>query len=228
MYPVSDAIRILLVDHQTLLRRSLSVLLNRRRRFDVVGEAATGSEALAQARSLQPAVTVVEPDVPEGGPNLISELCRETPTCGVLVLTSGSPEDGAGRVLQAGARGYLDKSCEPDDLARAIERVHAGELVVSPGATDALLKDLGGETSREPAPSGLTEREVDVLRLVVQGRTNPEIARELCITEHTAKGHLAKILSKLALDNRVQLATYGLQHGLPSGNVPVASNGTAG
>jgi DNA-binding NarL/FixJ family response regulator len=208
---MSDPIRLLLVDHLTLPRRCLAALLNRRRGLQVVGEAAIGGAALDLARSLRPDIALVEPETPDGGPRLIEALDAEMPGA-VLVLTR-SADGGLSNALRAGARGYLHMNCEPDDLVRAIERVHAGELVIAPGMADAALKELNSEPERDADATPLTERERDVLRLVTQGLTNAEIARELYITEHTTKGHLAKILSKLGLDNRVQIATYAVQNG---------------
>ncbi|HEY8476923.1 MAG TPA: response regulator transcription factor, partial [Chloroflexota bacterium] len=144
----------------------------------------------------------------------------------VLVLTANRDEAVARRLLQAGARGYLDKDCDLDDLVHAIERVRLGELVVGSVGAETVLKALGDESPREPRPEGLTEREIEVLRLVAQGRTNTQIAAELCITEHTVKAHLAKILGKLGLDNRVQLAAYAMQRGLASAS-SAAPDGSA-
>ena len=100
-------------------------------RVRVVGEADAGMEALALARTAQPDVVIVEPAVPGGGLKLIAELCREVPRCAILVLTEPTNDDAVGGALKAGARGYLQKSCEPEDLVRTIERVHLGELVVA-------------------------------------------------------------------------------------------------
>lgn len=211
-----EPIGVLLVDGQTLLRRCLVTLLGRRRDFRVVGEAATGDDALAQARVLKPDVVVVDPDVPRGGAELVSELCRELSQCSVVVLTGGGGSGEASRVLRAGARGYLEKTCQLEDLVRAIQRVRLGELVVAPAAAGAVFHHADGHPGHGAGQERLTGRELEVLRLVAQGRTNPEIARELTITEHTAKGHLAKILAKLKLDNRVQLATYAMRQGLVS------------
>ena len=209
--------RVLLVDNSALFRRCLADQLNHQPDLQVVGDTATGADAVAQARALQPDVVVLDTAVPEGGLRLVEDLCRETPRCAVLVLALGDEEGGAGQALRAGARGYLQKDSESSefgDVVRAIKRVQMGELVVAPTAVEAVLRDLRGESAREPGLGGLSPREHEVLRLVAQGRSNAEIARALHITEHTVKGHLAKILRKLALANRVQLATYAMQHGL--------------
>jgi two-component system response regulator DesR len=138
-----EPIRILLVEIPTLSRRCLAALLNRRRGFRVVGEAASGPHALEQARRLAPDIALVEPAVPGGGPRLVAQLCRDTPCGAVLVLTLGGAAGAARRALEAGARGYLEKDCEPEELVRAIERVRAGDLIVAQAAADAVLRGLG-------------------------------------------------------------------------------------
>jgi DNA-binding NarL/FixJ family response regulator len=163
-------------------------------------------------------VIVVDPEVPDGGIKLVGDLVQARPGCGILVLTRSTDGSGVGHALQAGARGYLQKDCEPEALFEAIERVHRGELVVAPALREAVVQDLGTGPSRRSGPASLTLREIEVLRLVAQGHTNQEMARELVITQHTVKAHLAKMLGKLGLDNRVQLAAYATQHGIASPN----------
>ena len=205
-----EPIRVLLVDHPGLSRHGLVALLSRRRGLRVVGEADTGIEALALARAVKPDVVIVETSVPAGGLKLLTELSRELPHGAMLVLTEASSDPGVSGALQAGARGYLQKSCDPEALVRTIERVHLGELVVAAQAAPL----LNGHGRLHPRSETLTDRELEVLRLVARGRTNPGIAHELGITEHTAKEHLANILDKLGLENRVQVATYAVHHGL--------------
>lgn len=205
-------VRVFLVDRPTLFRRSLGALLHRRRGLQVVGEADNGAQALAQARVLRPDVLVVEPAVPGGGPPLIAALDREVGGCAVLVLTDEGDQKAVGLALRAGARGYLHKDCEPDDLVRAIHCVQAGELVVTRNVISAVLRAPGEASAGEPG--GLTQREFEVLQLVTRGCRNAEIARGLVVSEHTVKAHLANILYKLGLRNRVELAAFALQHGL--------------
>ena len=205
-----EPIRVLLVDHPGLSRHGLVALLTRRRGLRVVGEADTGIEALALARAVKPDVVIVETSVPAGGLKLLTQLSRELPHGAMLVLTEASGDPGVSGALQAGARGYLQKSCDPEALVRTIERVHLGELVVAAQAAPL----LNGHGRLHPRSETLTDRELEVLRLVARGRTNPGIAHELGITEHTAKEHLANILDKLGLENRVQVATYAVHHGL--------------
>jgi DNA-binding NarL/FixJ family response regulator len=223
-----EPIRLLLVDAPTLSRRCLAAFLNRRRGLQVVGEAATAAQALAQVCTLQPDVVVVEPEVANDGPRFLAELCQAA-SAAVLVLTLETGGGTAGRALQVGARGYIQKHCEPEDVVRAIERVHAGELMVGSSAADRLLKDLASNLSSAPSLPELTARERDVLQQVSLGRTNVEIARRLYITEHTVKGHLANILRKLHLENRVQVARYAMQNSLePPSDVDFAVSASSG
>jgi len=209
-----DTIRLLLVDHHTLLRRALASVLNRRRGFSVVGEAATAMQALEQAHAVRPDIAVIDQDVPGGGAELVSDLSRLVPQSGIVVLAANGEPGAATRALLAGARGYLYKTCEPEDLFRAIDRVHRGELMMASGVAEGIVQDMKSDPEGESVTDTLTARELEVLRLAAHGLTNAGIARELCISDHTAKGHLAKILSKLGVDNRVQLATYAAQHGI--------------
>ena len=205
-----EPIRVLLVDHPGLSRYGLVAVLTRRRGLRVVGEADNGMAAHSLARVAQPDVVIVDTTVPGAGLELVTDLCHAVPGCAVLVLTQQASDDAVSGALQAGARGYMLKSCEPEDLVRTIERIHLGEVVVTAQTTSLRngLVHLPGQ------PDGLTERELEVLRLVARGRTNPSIAHELSITEYTAKEHLANILAKLGLENRVQIATYAVHHGL--------------
>ena len=215
---MTESIRLVLIDQPTLLRRCVVTFLQRRRGLSVVADSGSGARGLALARSHNPDVVVVEPDVPEGGRDLIVELCRTIPNGVVVVLTDSSADvsgTSIGQALQAGARAYLDKGCEPEDLVRAVQRAVAGEIVVAANPR-AVAPAVNAAASMSAAAALLTNREREVVQLVAAGFTNAEIARTLSITEHTAKGHLAQILRKLELGNRVQLATFALQQGLGS------------
>lgn len=211
---MAEAIRVVLVDDETLLRQCLANLLNRRRGLRVVGEAETVDQALDVTRMTEPDVVVIAPEVADNGVSVVADFSHARPGCPILVLTREEDPGGAGRALRAGAQGYLRKTCGLNDLIRAIERVHAGELIVASVEAGAVLNELSSETTRESSASGLTARELDVVKLIARGWTNAAIARELYITEHTVKGHLVRILSKLKLENRVQLAAYATQQGL--------------
>ncbi len=214
--PMTDSIRLVLIDQPTLLRRSVVAYLQRRRGLCVVADSGSGALGLGLARSHIPNVVIVEPDVPEGGRDLIVELCRAIPNGVVIVLTDSSASASGTSIseaLHAGARAYLDKGCAPEDLVRAVQRAVAGEVLVAANPK-AVAPDVNAAASTNAAASLLTNREREVVQLVATGFTNAEVARSLSITEHTAKGHLAQILRKLGLANRVQLATFALQQGL--------------
>jgi two-component system, NarL family, response regulator DevR len=213
-----DRIRVLLVDSPALIRQCLSLLLGRKRRLEIVGEAGSRREALDQVASLSPDVVLVDPAVPDGGPSLVAELCTQAPDTAVVVLTGTASEGSVARMLQQGVRGYLEKSCDLAAVVQCVERVNTGEVVIARSLSGSLPCDF--ETYRDGAASALSSREREVLSLVADGRTNGEIARDLYITEHTVKSHLARILSKLRLDNRVQLATYATQLNLFAGADP--------
>jgi len=211
---MSAPIRLIVTGRNVILRQCLAAALQRRRRFQVVAEAPELAAALAHVRASNPdlAVATFDSSVTAGELAIVGELSGSG--CAVLALAL-IEAGGVNELLQAGARGYLDNACELRDLERAIEQIHQGDgvVVATSRARDFPRKQGVAHDGLLPHPN-LTERELDVLRLVAVGRTNGEIARELCITEHTAKGHLAKILSKLGLENRVQLATYATHNRL--------------
>ena len=212
--------RVMLVDGSTLLRRCLALVLGRTRRLEVVAEATSAEQALAEAASAQPQVIVLDPDVPQGGPKLVADLRDSVPECALIVLTASVDGAVARRALEAGALACLEKDCEPEAVVDAILRAHGGELVMAPGLARAMIADRTASHSRASGAESPTARELEVLDLVARGYTNQGIARELVITVHTVKSHLAKLMGKLGLRNRAQLATYAAQHGMASSASP--------
>ncbi len=196
---MTDQIRIVLAYGPKLIRESLSLALGRQRHLKLVAEAATAEETLRHAEATQPDVVLLDLNMPGGGSALVAGVSRAAPVTGIVAVTSADNNEPA-EVVKAGARGYLDLNCDVHELVRSIERVSAGDMVIL-ARTTAETTELGS----------LTSREQQVLQLVAHGCTNSEIGRELCITSHTVKGHLAKILNKLTLQNRVQLAAYAMQ-----------------
>lgn len=210
-----------------MFRQCAVAALGRRRRFRVVAEAADLRTAMIRVEGAEIDVIVALLAPPIGAAELdgVRELARAGRA--VLVL-SAAPAGEVSQLLKAGARGYLDDSRELQHLEQAIDQIHAGgDIVVATAPGRAEYFPGGGDRVRSevrfPAAS-LTGRELDVLRLVALGRTNGEIARELCITENTAKGHLAKILSKLGLHNRVQVAAYAMHNRLAEPALKPPSN----
>lgn len=211
-----EPIRIMLVDTPVLNRRCLALALGRKRRLHVVGEAGSGPDALAGAEATQPDVVVVDPSVPGGGSSLVTDLSLKLAGRPIIVLSQDGNQASAGRALQAGARGYLQRDCEIDTLVHAIELVHEGQLVLAPASVGEALAEQTARRSHHAGRHTLTRREAEVLQLVAQGQTNHEIGNELFITEYTVKAHLAHLLGKLGLANRVQLATFATQRGIPT------------
>ena len=220
---MAKSIRIMLVDTPVLNLRCLALALGRKRRLHVVEEAGSGPDALAGAEASQPDVVVLDPSVPGGGSSLVADLSLKLAGRPIIVLSQDGNTASPGRALQAGARGYLQRDCELDTLVHAIELVHEGQLVLAPASVGEALAE---QTARRPDRVGrdaLTHREGEVLQLVAQGQTNPEIGRELCITEYTVKAHLGHLLGKLGLANRVQLATFATQQGILAAPDPLAT-----
>jgi len=200
---MSEPIRILIADDHFVVRQGLAALLVARNGMEVVGEAATGREAVELARKLQPDVILIDMIMPElEGPEAIALIKQENPKARILVLTSFGESKQIAAAIQAGALGYLLKDSSPDDLLHAIRSVHRGSLVLT---QDLALKLM----QTQPAPTALdqlTEREADVLRLLAQGQSNQEIASNLHISMTTVRSHVSNILMKLNVSNRTQAA----------------------
>ena len=198
---MTDLIRVLIADDHYVVRQGLAALLAPRNGMEVVGEAANGREAVELARTLQPDVILMDMIMPEmNGPEAIALIKQENPKARILVLTSFGESKQISAAIQAGALGYLLKDSSPDDLMHAIRSVYRGNLVLPQDLALALM---------QPQPTAaaldqLTERETDVLRLLAQGQSNQEIARNLSISATTVRSHVSMILMKLDVSNRTQ------------------------
>ena len=200
---MSDLIRVLIADDHFVVRQGLAALLSPRNGMEVVGEAATGREAVDLARTLQPDVVLMDMIMPElNGPEAIALIKQENPNARILVLTSFGESKQISAAVQAGALGYLLKDSSPDDLLHAIRSVHRGNLVLP---QDLAVKLMQPQTAAA-AVDQLTERETDVLRLLAQGQSNQEIALSLNISTTTVRSHVSNILMKLGVSNRTQAA----------------------
>ena len=207
-------IRVLLVDDQVLMRRGLRKLLEVEDGIEVVGEAADGVEALLLVPETMPDVALVDARMPKmDGVELIRHLSQEHPRVAAIILTTFDDDEYIFGGLRAGARGYLLKDTPPEELVSAIEKASRDETVLGGQIAARVVSelrrrtDLAERTSR-PGDEILSGREVEVARLVGAGATNREIAHCLYITEGTAKNHISKILRKLGLRDRTQLALY--------------------
>lgn len=208
----SKQIRVMLVDDQTLLRRGLAGLLNRNPDMSVVGEAGHGQEALEMVQSLDPDVILMDVRMPVmDGVTATREMVRRGVRAGIIILTTFDDDEYIFEGLSAGARGYLLKDAEYDELSQAIRVVARGEALLQPQVTARVLKEfsrLSGQVTSKPKAKTLaeplTERETDVLRLIVSGATNQDIAEQLHIGLGTVKHHVRAVFAKLGARDRVQ------------------------
>ncbi|QHC23960.1 response regulator transcription factor [Streptomyces sp. GS7] len=226
------ALRVLIVDDQEMVRDALRAVIGRRAGFSVVGDAADGAQAVALARSLRPDVVVMDVRMPgmtgvEATRRILDDWPHPEPPPRVLVLTTFDLDEYVHAALRAGARGFLLKNSPPDQLAHAIRVVADGESMLAPSVTHRLIGAFTAlpagllpgapRTGRSRATDlvgTLTERELPVLVLVAQGRSNLQIAEALGLTEANVKSRVNRILTRLGLDNRVQAALLAYEAGL--------------
>lgn len=202
-----ETIRILVVDDHHIVRQGLVALLSTVSDFEVVAEAGDGTEAVELHRSLRPDVTIMDLRLPHmGGVDAIVAIRAETPQARFIVLTTFDGDEDIYRALQAGAKGYLLKGMNAGELTDAIRTVHAGKTRIPSVVAERLAERVSG--------TELTTRELEVLRLIVQGHSNKEIGNQLHISEATVKTHINNLLSKLGVSDRTQAATTALQRGL--------------
>ena len=210
-----DTIRVLVAEDHPIVREGLRTLIASEPGMALVGEAADGIEAVAKARALRPDVILMDLMMPRmSGLEAIGEIKAGQPEVSILVLTSFAEEDKIFPAIRAGALGYLLKDSSPEQLLRAIRDVHRGEPSLHPTIALKMIRELDHPASQERSASPLTDREIQVLKLVAQGLTNQEIADRLVISEWTVRTHVRNILGKLHLANRTQATLYALREGL--------------
>ncbi len=205
-------IRIMIVDDQSLLRRGLAALLNRNPDMEVVGEAGDGEEALRVAAEVNPDVILMDVRMPVmDGVAATRELTRRGSAAGVIILTTFDDDEYIFEGIAAGARGYLLKDAEYEELSQAIRIVAQGESLLQPQITTRVLKEFSRLSSMkvsrpkpQPLAEPLTERETEVLRLMASGASNQDIAEKLFIGQGTVKHHVRAIFAKLGARDRVQ------------------------
>lgn len=213
----STSIRVLIADDHAVVREGIRAFLTTKPGIAVVGEASNGAEAIEAALRLQPDVILMDLLMPEvDGISAIRQIRTAQPDVRILVLTSFATDDQVFPAIKAGALGYLLKDSGPADLIRAIQQVHSGESSLHPTVARKVLQLLTQPTPQAPTTDPLTEREVDVLRLIAHGRSNGEIATSLKVSEGTVRTHVSSILAKLHLASRTQAALYALREGLAS------------
>jgi NarL family two-component system response regulator LiaR len=210
-------IRILIVDDHAVVREGLRSFINLEPDMEVVGEAADGVTAMEYARTLVPDVILMDLVMPrQSGLETLRQLQAEGCPAHVLVLTSFAQHDQIFPAIKAGAMGYQLKDSSPEQLIQAVREVYLGQTSLHPIIARKVVEELNRETKLPPTENPLTEREVEVLKLVAQGLTNQVIAEELVIQESTVASHISNILQKLHLANRTQAALYALRGGLTS------------
>jgi len=216
-------IRVLIVDDHAIVRKGTRALLATERDIEVVGEADNGAEAVALAQTLHPSVILMDLVMPRmDGIEATRQITSRQPEVRILVLTSFAADDKVFPAIKAGALGYLLKDSSPEELVQAIRQVHRGEPSLEPSIARKVLSELTHPPKQPPTTDPLTERELMVLRLVAQGRSNRDIAEQLVIAEITVRTHVSNILSKLHLASRTQAALYALREGLASlDDIPV-------
>ncbi len=209
--------RVLIVDDHVVVRRGVRALLETEPDIEIVGEAENGEAALRLMRTLRPEVVLLDLVMPRmDGIEVIRQAVREALSARILVLTSFAADDKVFPAIKAGALGYLLKDSAPEELLRAIRQVHRGESSLSPTIARKLMQELARPSDLPPTEEPLTERELEVLRLVAQGLSNQQIADKLIVSEATVRTHVSNILSKLHLASRTQAALYAIKEGLAS------------
>ena len=212
------AIRILIADDHSVIRTGLRTILSAEPDFEVVGEAGDGSEALRLAHELRPDVVLTDISMPGpvgGGITVVKRLKEDFPDMQLLVLTVHEDESLLYGAIDAGASGYIVKRAPETELVSAIRAACRGELYIHPSMTRALLKTPTKPlTSKSVTIETLSQREIDVLRLLAKGYTSRQIADALTLSPRTVEGHRANLMSKLNLHSRVELTSFAEEHGL--------------
>ncbi len=213
---MNHSIRVLVVDDHRLVRKGLISLLRTAPEIEVVGEAENGDSAVTETINARPDVVLLDLSMPVAdGLTAIPLLRKLKPAPNILVLTSFSEDERVFAAVRAGALGYVLKDCSPDDLVDAIKTVSRGQPSLSSDVAQKLVRQVH-RTNTMPVKvdEPLSEREVEVLKLVAMGLSNSDIAEKLLISERTVGAHISRILDKLGVSNRTQAALYAMREGL--------------
>ncbi len=214
---MSSNLRVLIIDDHTLFRDGLQSLLERHN-IDVVGSLGDGHEGIRLAQELKPDIILLDMRMPSiSGLDVLKQLQQNNFESPIAMLTTSNDERDLVEALRNGAKGYLLKDMEPDDVVAALREIVKGETVVAPNLTQILARVVKGEPILESEPSpidDLTPREAEILSLLAEGQSNKVIARNLGISDGTVKLHVKAILRKLNIHSRVEAAVIAVEHGL--------------
>jgi DNA-binding NarL/FixJ family response regulator len=217
---VVEPIRVLVVDDHALFRRGLQMVLEQEPDIEVVGEAGDGAEAVTSAAETLPDVVLMDVRMPKrGGIDACTAIHETVPSAKIIMLTISDEEADLYDAIKAGAMGYLLKEISIEEVASAIRAVHGGQSLISPSMASKLLTEFAtmvkktDDRQQVPTPR-LTDREMEVLKLVAKGMNNRDIAKQLFISENTVKNHIRNILEKLQLHSRMEAVVYAVREKL--------------
>lgn len=213
-------IRVLIADDHQVVREGLSAILNAKEDIEVIGEARDGVEAVEKAKELKPDVILMDISMPRmNGVEATRRIKLDQPQIGIVVLTMYEEEEYIFNLVKSGVTGYMLKNSDSSQIIKAIRSTYQGESVLQPSVASKILSEFS-HLSERPAPKpsrteqDLTDREVQVIKLIADGKTNKEIANVLTISEKTVKNHVRNIFQKLEVDDRTQAAILAIKKGL--------------
>ena len=209
-------IKVLLADDNEIFREGLAKLLEEQEHIEVVSRCSNGKQAIEKVKETKPDVVLIDNNISDCGSNeATQQIKKSSPEVMVAMLTDCENEEELFSAIESGATGYLLKDMKVDDLVKSVDLIAKGEVIVSPPLGEKLVGKFASMRQKEPeSQAGLTQQELEIVKLLAKGATNKEIAEKLFITENTAKVHLRNILGKLGLRNRQQVAAYAVQQGL--------------
>lgn len=217
---IMNPTKLLIVDDHTLVRQGLAELLRLQRDLSVIGQAKSGEEAVELVAALQPDIVLMDIEMPGrfDGVEATRRICMQHPQVKVIVLTMHTEEEYLFEAIKAGAKSYVLKDTEAPELLETIRAVHRGETRLEPSLALKMLEEFQRSSAQPPRPGAdfihLTEREKDILQMVGQGASNPQIANKLGISEKTVRNRLSIIFDKLHINNRTEAALFAVREGL--------------